>query len=148
MCTVTPGHCFSKRSKNAGRSVQPSPIAVHWVVTPSAVSQAIVSRRLVVSTWGASVANASSGFSSVQHALPESKFTPTKSLPAASTSRFSSRDCMSPAWFSTAIFTPASTARDRTPFSTATVSSMRADAPRAQCDLDAAVGGVSPDVGE
>ena len=77
MCAVTPGQPFSKRSKKAGRSVQPSPIAVHCAVTPSADSQSIVSRRLVVSTWGATVASAERGSSSAQQALPESKLTPT-----------------------------------------------------------------------
>ena len=43
-------------------------------------------------------------------AFPESKLTPTKSVPASSTSCLSSRDCISPASFSTAILTPASIA--------------------------------------
>ena len=129
MCTVTPGQAFSKRSKKAGRSVQPSPIAVHCTATPVGVRQTIESRRLVVTTWGASVSRARTGSSSVQQALPESKFTPTKSGPARSTSDLSSAACMSPAWFSTAIFTPASRACGFTARSTVTVSAIRAAMP-------------------
>ena len=129
MCTVTPGQAFAKRSKNAGRSVQPSPIAVHCTATPVGVRQTIASRRLVVTTWGASVSRARTGSSSVQQALPESKFTPTNSGPARSTSDFSSAACRSPAWFSIAIVTPRSSAWPRASRSTATVSSIRAAIP-------------------
>ena len=60
----------------------------------------------------------------VHSGLPESRHEPTKSLPASSMSIFTSRACMSPAWFSMATFSPASTMRERTLCSTCTVFSM------------------------
>ncbi len=50
--------------------------------------------------------------------------TPTNSGPAASTSLFNSRACMSPAWFSIATLTPASMTFEREFLSTATIESM------------------------
>ena len=60
----------------------------------------------------------------VHTGLPESRQTPTKSGPGASMSVFSSRACMSPAWFSIATLTPASDRATAMFFSTLTVSSM------------------------
>jgi hypothetical protein len=65
-----------------------------------------------------------SGSSSVHVALPGSIVAPTKLVPAASISPTSSQACMSPAWFSTAILTLASSASLRTALSTLTISSI------------------------
>jgi hypothetical protein len=85
-----------------------------------------VSRTWLVSTYGASVSRVRCGSSMVHSGLPESRHEPTKSLPASSMSIFTSRACMSPAWFSMATFNPASMMRDRTLCSTCTVFSMLA----------------------
>ena len=101
-------------------------MAVHWTLAPSPSSQIMLSRMPLLTMWGARISRFFSGSSSAQVALPLSMVAPTKSCPAPSISVTSSRPVMSPAWFSTAIVTPASSARVRTFFSTATVSAMRA----------------------